>query len=235
MFQMRETVNYTEIDTEKRLTMSALLDYFQNCSINHSEDVGVDLDFLKKENLGWIISSWQIKINKMPKFKDEIIIKTWPYEFKAFYGYRNFLVTNDLGEHLVEANSIWVLLNTDARKPVVDSAKIMEKYKLEPKLEYGDKKRKLKVPTEYEEKDPVKVPSFFIDTNGHMNNVKYVLLADTYLPNDFSVGELKIEYRKEAMLDDVLYPRLTYNNDEVDVVFATEEGKPYAILKYIKK
>lgn len=97
------------------------------------------------------------------------------------------------------------------------------------------KKRKLKVPTEYEEKDPVKVPSFFIDTNGHMNNVKYVLLADTYLPNDFSVGELKIEYRKEAMLDDVLYPRLTYDNDEVDVVFATEEGKPYAILKYIKK
>lgn len=234
MFQMRETVRYTEVDADKNLTWSALLDYFQNCSINHSEKLGIGIDFLKKENLGWVLASWQIKVNKMPKYMDEIVIQTWPYDFKAFYGYRNFLITNDKGEHLVEANSIWVLLDIVARKPVMDRVDILEKYELEDKLDYGDKKRKLKVPTRYEEKAPVEVLPFFIDSNGHMNNEKYVLVGDDYIPENFCVGELKIEYRKEAMLGDFLYPRVTYNENEIDVVFAAEDGNVYAILKYLK-
>ena len=66
-----------------------------------------------------------------------------------------------------------------------------------------------------------------------MNYEKYVLVGDDYIPENFCVGELKIEYRKEAMLGDFLYPRVTYNENEIDVVFAAEDGNVYAILKYL--
>ena len=47
-----------------------------------------------------------------------------------------------------------------------------------------------------------------LDTNRHVNNAQYVAIARELLPVDFALGELRVEYRKAAVLGDVMYPKL---------------------------
>ena len=52
------------------------------------------------------------------------------------------------------------------------------------------------LPEKYEEKDSLVVPSYFIDTNHHMNNTRYVQVAMEYVPKEFRTMEVRVEYKK---------------------------------------
>ena len=77
------------------------------------------------------------------------------------------------------------------------------------------------------------VKRFQIDTNHHMNNSKYVTVAQEFLPEGFVVGRIRVEYKKAAMLGDVLYPVLTTEQGKVTVVLADETEAPYAVVEFI--
>ena len=80
------------------------------------------------------------------------------------------------------------------------------------------------------EKEPVRVSRFYIDTNHHMNNGKYILVAEEYLPEQVFVCGLRVEYRKAAMLGDMLYPVVTMEEKQITVTLADEKGASYAII-----
>ena len=95
--------------------------------------------------------------------------------------------------------------------------------------------RRIEIPADGKAKTPVQVARFFIDTNHHMNNSKYILVAEEYLPENFSVGELHVEYKKAAVLGDILYPAVTVEKDQVIVNLADEDGKSYAVVHFLQK
>ena len=65
-----------------------------------------------------------------------------------------------------------------------------------------------------------------------MNNSKYVLAAQEYLPEDFSTHTLRVEYKKAAMLQDKIKPYVTIEADKALVILADESDKPYAVLEF---
>ena len=44
MYEFNSRVRYSEVDSESRLTWLALMDYFQDCSVFHSESVNLGID-----------------------------------------------------------------------------------------------------------------------------------------------------------------------------------------------
>jgi len=50
----------------------------------------VGIRFLADNHIAWVLSSWQICINRLPLLNEQVKISTWAYGMKAFYGYRNF-------------------------------------------------------------------------------------------------------------------------------------------------
>ena len=60
MYSFDSKIRYSEVDSECKLTWLALLDYFQDCSVFHSEDRKVGGDYLANHNLAWVLSYWQI-------------------------------------------------------------------------------------------------------------------------------------------------------------------------------
>ena len=234
MYEVSGKVRYSETDSEGQLTIPSLLNYFQDCSTFQSESLGVGVSYMMEQHLAWVLSSWQICINRMPHLAEEIVTQTWPYGFKGFFGNRNFCMKSKEGEMLAYANSIWVLIDTQTGRPARIPEIFLERYQNEPPIPMECSERKIKAPAEYEVKDPIPVLKFFIDTNQHVNNEKYVMLAKEFLPDGFEVEELRVEYRKAALLNDVLYPRVTVEEDRVTVNLADEEGKPYAIVLFIR-
>jgi acyl-ACP thioesterase len=108
-------------------------------------------------------------------------------------------------------------------------------YGLEPQLEMECAKRKLHIPDDMEKKGEIEVPQFFIDSNHHMNNEKYVMLAQQLLPNDFEISELRVEYRKEAKLGDTVISYVKYTSKSVTVVLADTDKKPYSVVEFLSK
>ena len=73
-----------------------------------------------------------------------------------------------------------------------------------------------------------------IDTNHHVNNGQYVTIAMEYLPDDFLIHQMRAEYKKQAFLDDVLYPCVVSVESGYVVSLRDEEGRPYVYVEFLQ-
>lgn len=237
MYDFKSRIRYSEINSERELTLPALVDYLQNCCTFQSEDMNVGVDYLEKHHAAWVLSSWEIVVNRYPKLAEHVTVSTWPYHFKGFYGYRNFTIRDEAGEICAFANSLWVYMDTETMRPVRIAKEVEEVYTpvMAPQIAYDWSDRKIKTEGEPEKAEPVTVQRFHIDTNHHMNNGKYILVAEEYLPEDFEVESIRVEYKKAAVLGDVLYPLIYKKENGVTIVLADEADKPYAIMEFKRK
>ena len=234
MYEFDSRVRYSETDAQGRLTWLALMDHFQDCSVFHSEHVGLGVKEWKDMQRAWILSSWQICLNRMPQLGEQITTQTWAYGMKGFYGYRNFSMNDAKGERLAYANSVWVYMDTEKGMPARVPKEVADAYGLEPQLAMQCSERKIPVPEMYEEGEPLVVPSYFIDTNHHMNNSRYVQVALTWLPEGFEAKEVRVEYRKAALEKDVMIPRVTQEEERVTVTLCAADGTVYAIVVFLR-
>lgn len=233
MYQLNTKIRYSEANSEGRLTYHGLLNYLQDVSTFHSEELGESAAHLLEQNMAWVLSFWQISIKSMPKSSTDIQVSTWPYSTKGLFGLRNFCVKDAEGQVLVKANSVWVMVNPKTGRPVRIAEEVASAYPDEPKLEMEYCDRKIAIPSTYEEKQGILVPNYFIDTNNHMNNAKYVMIAEEYLPEGYEAGEIRVEYKKAAKRKDVIYPRVTAEKDSVTVVLGNENGAAYAVVQFL--
>ena len=234
-YQFESRVRYSEMDMEQRLTRVALVDYFQDCSTFQSEECKNGLSYLKSQDRAWMLLSWQIEIARRPVLGEKIVTKTWPYGFKAFYGYRNFAMYDGAGEMLAKANTIWVFIDTQTGHPAKLLPEQMESYELEPQLAMAPCSRKIQVPEGLERREDFSVCRYHLDTNHHVNNGQYIRMAEEYLPAGFEPNRLRVEYRQQAKLHDRIVPMVKEEENTILVSLCDEGGKPYAVAEYSRQ
>lgn len=232
MYQYDSRIRYSELDETGHLKIESLLDYFQDCSTFHSEDIGLGVEYLKKQHMVWVMCSWQIVVARYPELGENVTVGTIPYDFKGFIGYRNFLMTDAQGKGLAYANTIWSLIDTESGKPVKAPKEMIAKYGLEPKLEMDYAPRRIQVLEEGEKGEPVQIKAHHLDTNHHVNNGQYVRIAMDSLQRECHIRQLRAEYKKQVYLNDILIPYISYAHDDRDiVVLKDEEGNICCIVE----
>lgn len=234
MYSFSTRVRYSEVDASLRLSFPAIINYFQDCSIFHSEDLGIGIDFLKEKHRVWLMNAWQIEVLRFPRYGEQLHVNTWPYDFKSMFGYRNFTLTDEAGEPLVIANSIWVFADTDSGRPVKPDSAYASRYPLEPPYPMECAPRKIELPTETTPLAPIPVTVSHLDSNHHVNNGQYVSMASALLPNA-EYTSLRVEYKKSAQLGDIIYPHLSLQDNLCTIVLADAAGSPYAIAEFKNK
>ena len=234
MYAFDSRIRYSETDSEGELTLNALLNYFQDCSTFHSEDVGLGIGYMKEIGQAWVLSSWQIVVDRYPKLGEKVKIVTLPYELKGFLGYRNFAMLDEEGNYLAKANSLWSLLDMTTGKPVAVNEAMHKGYGIDEKLDMDYAPRKITVPEGGQLLEPIVVKKHRLDTNHHVNNGQYVNIAMEYLPDDFLIHQMRAEYKKQAFLDDVLYPYIVSVEIGYVVSLRDEEGRPYVSVEFLQ-
>ena len=231
MYQIENRVRYSETDADGFLTMTGIINYFQDCSIFHSEDCGVGVQWLKKRHRAWMLSSWRILADRSPRFGEKIRISTWPYAFKGIYGYRNFAIQNEAGDYLVRADSTWFLSDTDTMLPVRVGQEDVSAYgDCQEPLTMDKVPRKIQVPEEFDRKEPVLVTYHHIDTNHHVNNAQYVEMARQAARPVCRVRELRAEYKRAAVAGDTIVPQVSRIQEGDVVSLCSKAGEPYAVI-----
>ncbi len=93
MYSYKTKIAFSEVDSDLHITLPAILTEFQDCSLFHSDAAG--LGVLGHRELGciWLLSSWQVVIDRYPSLYEEVTLDTWAYGWRSFFGLRNFTMT----------------------------------------------------------------------------------------------------------------------------------------------
>ena len=232
MYSFDSRVRYSEVDEDRKLSLTGVINYMQDCSTFQSEDLNMGIDYLAEKHRAWLLSSWQIVVDRYPKLGERIVVSTWPYDFKGIYGYRNFTIQDPEGSYLVRANSNWFFFDTEHGVPVRVGEEDIRGYGVgqEKKLSMDYAPRRIPLSDEYEEFPAIAVAAHHIDTNHHVNNAQYVEIAREVLPAGLFIRELRVEDKKAAILGDQIIPRVSAEADCYTVALCDTEGRPYAVV-----
>lgn len=232
MYQFSSRIRFSETDRNSRLDPAGLLNYFQDCVTFHSHAVGLSHATLMERGMFWVLNAWNVIIHRLPELCEEVNIITNPYEFKGCFGKRNFRMETTQGEALALADSLWTLLSAESGAPVACDPADIERYAPSEAFDMAYAHRKVKIAGELvEEFAPVTVGRGMLDYNGHVNNCQYVRLALEYLPELPALRQLRVEYRRAALLGDVVHLQL-YKDAERHILNMTDsENKMYAAVE----
>lgn len=223
---------YSVMDASLHMTVPAILDCFQDAAIFEAENGRITMEYLHNRHIVWVLSSWQIVIDRRPGLNERIKIATSPYDFKGFLGYRNFTLTGGEDDVIVRAASIWTLVDTEKHCPAKLTPEMQDAYEMAPKLAMEYAPRKIVLLGDGEEQEHFKVRKYQIDSNQHMNNVEYVRLAMETIPDEAKIRELRVEYRKAALFGDEVTVIVIKAEDKYQVILRDTEGGIYAVVEF---
>ena len=233
MYKIENSVRYSECGRDNKLKISAIINYFQDCTTENSEQLGVGFDYLKEKKRAWILNSWQVFIKRRPEVGEKIEVSTWATGFKGVFGPRDFCLKTAEGEELVAAHSLWVYVDTQTGRPMKPTDEEIEVYEVGEPLPIETVSRKIHLPEEMQTVDTFSVHKYHIDTNNHVNNAKYIELACEALPDEFSVIGLRVEYKKAAVYGDKMILKSRKKENSIFTALYDTEDTIYAIIEFI--
>ena len=233
MYSFDSKVRFSEIDSNGNLNILGILNYFQDSSTLQSDELGIGMDKLHKDKMAWVLSTWQIDVFNYPRLSEKITVGTFPYEFRGFFGRRNFVMKNADGEVLAMADTLWTLIDLEEVKPVRATEEILNTYVLEEKLPMDYQKGRIHVPSELKKLEDIKVKAHNLDANNHVNNGQYIEMMLDEIENSY-FKRLRVEYRKQAKLGDILTPYV-YEDDSIIVgLFKDRSGDTTTVMEFTK-
>lgn len=232
MYTFNSRIRYTEINHYKGIMdPSSIINYFQDCSTFQSEDLNLGLSYLENKKRVWLLASWNLQIYRQATLGDYITVGTWPYAFKGFYGYRNFIMKDKNENAIAVADSIWVYMDMENKCPE-KVPKDNGGYVLEPAYPMEHKDRKIAIPNNLVAHSSFPVIKSNIDSYKHVNNGQYIKMAEELLPDNYIVSNMRVEYKTQALLGDIIYPKISHINSKYYIILDSQEGKPYAVVEF---
>lgn len=223
VFSKNYEVDYIGARPDLRTSFARLMEYVQEGSTAHTESTPYPMAWFSENRTGWVITNWRAEVYAYPKYCDIIRVETWPSKFKGILADRSFVVYNQNGDRLLSAISSWIYTDLEQRKPIRPFQAMIDGYAPEypPTIE---KDYKLPPTDAYHQIDKYDfiVRRRDIDTNRHVNNIKYLEWAQDGIPDavyqNADVFEMKASYKKECVCGDNVIVR-TFKSKENDAEF----------------
>ncbi|MEQ9763752.1 acyl-ACP thioesterase domain-containing protein [Streptococcus jiangjianxini] len=165
-------IPFYETDVNHCAKLPYLLSAALQVSGLQSAALGVsDQYVLDTYGLVWVITDYDIHIERLPKFSEKITIETEAKSYNKLFCYRDFDILGQDGQKIMTIAASFVLIDFKTRKvtPVpVDLVKVFDSEYVK-KVRRGPKYPLL----ENADKTDYHVRYFDLDMNGHVNNSKY--------------------------------------------------------------
>lgn len=209
----------SDFDMRNRILPSSVLDLFQDVAGEHATSLGVGYTDLLPQNKCWMILRLRYEVERQPKTFSDVIVKTWPVESKRIEFDRDYVISDTEGNVLIRGTSQWAILDvSDRAKPSLVMARDFELGLNEYVSDRALEGRFERIPQKFDaDGDAATVKSGYtdIDTNGHVNNIKYAnfILNALDLSHDREISAFRIDYLKEIL-----------SGSEINIYSRSDEG-----------
>ncbi len=178
-YSEKRIVSSYEANANHNLRPAALMDMMQEAAGRDASTLGFGYEEMISANAAWVLSRMKIVFNKYPKWRDEVVLKTWHKGANRIFYLRDFILEDKEGNPLACATTSWLIIDISSRRMVRNStlAENFDNTALGDAI--ADQAEKVSLPKDAEPEHVTthKVVWSDIDTNGHVNNVKYAVWA----------------------------------------------------------
>lgn len=193
-------IHYYDLNANKKANVITITNWFQDLFVYQSHAIGLGFDYYSNQNLTWMVLKWDIKISKYPSYMEKITVKMEPLQIKKFFLYIKFQILNEQNEIIVDAISLWVLIDTKKILPHKVPKEVLDIYQVNN--ENNINIDKIQTLDSFDSEKIFNVHYSDIDTNGHVNNSKYISWAFDTLPEHIiknnELLEININYKKNT-------------------------------------
>lgn len=165
-----------------------------------------DMYILENYNLVWIITDYNMKIDRLPVFDEKITIETYAMSHNRLFCYRAFNIKDEAGNTIIEMVATFVLMDRDTRKvhPVMSVITDAFDSEFSKTMLRGPRFKELEGGVEQE----YRVRFYDLDMNGHVNNSKYLDWVFEVMGADFLTQhvpkKVHLKYVKEVLAGGVI-------------------------------
>lgn len=235
-YKYKYTLSFADIDPEYKMTINAVLCYFQDAIARFLTYGHVGPKDIIKNGMAWVITEFHSKIRgKMPVWPSTTDVEVWLSDITESKTHVDYKMSNENGDTFATGTSTWAIIDTIARRPVrcLDLVNLTTLHDTWDKIVHN----KFRFPSEGREIGQVthKVTATDIDFNGHTNNQSYVRLASSMAPIDFSkshtIKGLHVRFAKESFLGDELCCSLKETERDKYTSAITKDGEKNVVCQ----
>ncbi len=108
----------SQCSSNSSLRYTELSNLFQLTAAKHSDLGGMSYFEMQENNQAWVLSRMRLEIEHLPIWHEEIEVKTWIESLDGIRSVRNIQMIQN-GKAIAGASSLWVVLNTERKRPEV--------------------------------------------------------------------------------------------------------------------
>lgn len=175
------TVGLQDVDYTSKIRLVSLVDKILAAAGMDADALGFGVGDLNRNACTWVLSRFALRMSRMPRAGERLVVSTWVSEYGRLLTTRNFTVADSDGRGIGAAVSAWVMLDVEKRTPVDLSGLESAVRHMEPVLSPldGPKRiRAMQMPV-VREHDVVYSD---IDFNGHVGTMRYIEMMIDLLP-----------------------------------------------------
>jgi len=184
-FEKEFELRYFEMNKFQEATPTTILTLLEETAADHCYSIDKGLFTLEEENIGWVLVSGFMKMDRYPKYKEKITIRTWLSEYSTVKGFRENLIYGENGEIIGRAKGLWLYFDIKRRRPARISDVFINKWGFDSEVCLDENiSRKIKPIEEANISEEFKINNFDIDSNNHVNNIRYLQWTMNSIPED---------------------------------------------------
>lgn len=197
------------------MRLSCLADLFQEIAWKHADSEGFGRSLLEQQ-LMWVLSRIEIKVNQFPRWGDRLRLFTGGRGQAGAFAFREFMVWNEQEEVVARAMSSWLLVHIE-KKRILKPDSVLPSALFNPQEAPSWQPIKLEPSGPLQDSSLIQVQHSDLDLYNHVNHTSYIrwienIVADCGL---FS-SNLSVNYLSECKAA-----------DEVSIILLGADSSPY--------
>lgn len=241
-FTKKYEIHYYEVNNKLRCRLSSIVDFIGDIGTQQSEELGGGTEYCAKENCTWVFYKYDIKMYRYPMFGETISITTEAVGFKKFYGLRKYTIKDEKENLIGEALALFFLIDMEKRRPMRIQPEQYGFYGLDGDVDYDISMDKIEKVNEEQYKYHKQFSTRYsdVDSNNHVNNVKYIEWAIEAIPleviNNYTLKGIKVTFERETTYGDVVsssvsVKEINENNLKSNHIIKNGQGIELTILE----
>jgi len=185
-FEKEFELRYLEMDNFGEAASTTMLALLEETAADHCYSINQSLYDLEKQNIGWVLLSGVMEMYRYPTYKEKIIIRTWMSDYSMIKGFRENIIYDNNRNIIGRARGLWVFFDIKRRRPIQIFDLIKNKWStdVEKSINYNITKKIKPIDSSLNSHE-FKVNRFDVDTNQHVNNIKYLQWLLESIPEEF--------------------------------------------------
>lgn len=182
-FQLR----YFEMNNFGEASPTTILTLLEETAADHCHAIGYSLYELKRQNIGWVLLSGVIQMDRYPIYKETITIRTWLSTYTSIRGYRENLIYDEDRNIIGRARGLWLFFDIAKRRPTNIFDDIIRKWSFSKELSIDwDITQKIEPALSSNLTQKFPVNKYDVDAYDHVNNIRYLAWLMESMPREIT-------------------------------------------------